>query len=344
MRTPPTTFSATAKPFSQAISAPRMRPSWRKCPFYPPFTVVDGHAHQGAVRPAGPQHPEEEDHSGVSLLPPPRQSWRGAVHFGQVSSLRFYHRRLVAYLLSDLSDQNAKDYSLLQNQRSSQNIGVVVGNMLSGCYKKGVELIDQFEEPFQSTFLTERFRISLLPSRTRLLLLPPSRVPSLRRTGRSSPLLLCDSPRPRGRRGEREAGAAAVRDGGVGRGESSAGPAQPGAQRALAAAAVRRVLLAVPQRQGGRRTRVRRPAAAAGPPLSRQIPVDERSPRGAHEDAGGHRAEEVHSAGVAAAEREGRREGRVRRRFSSSSARVTRRWRRVSRCVRCDAVTISSTR
>ena len=59
-------------------------------------------------------------------------------------------RRLVGYLLSDLSDQNAKDFSLLQNQRSSQNIGVVVGNMLSGCYKKGVELIDQYEEQFET--------------------------------------------------------------------------------------------------------------------------------------------------------------------------------------------------
>ncbi|KAK8804532.1 hypothetical protein WA588_004742 [Blastocystis sp. NMH] len=64
--------------------------------------------------------------------------------------------KLVGYLLSDLVDQDAKDYSLLQNQRSSQNIGVVVGNMLSGCYKKGVELIDQCEEQFESTFRIER--------------------------------------------------------------------------------------------------------------------------------------------------------------------------------------------
>ena len=167
------------------------------------------------------------------------------------SSPSFLYRRLVGYLLSDLSDQNAKDYSLLQNQRSSQNIGVVVGNMLSGCYKKGVELIDQYEEQFESTFLIERSHVSLLPHRFRLLLLHPSRVRPLRRPVCASPLLLRDHSRHRHHRGEREAGSPAVRDGGGGRGESRIGPAQPGPQRAVAPAAVQRVLLALLQRQGG---------------------------------------------------------------------------------------------
>lgn len=203
--------------------------------------------------------------------------------------------------------------------------------MLSGCYKKGVELIDQCEEQFESTFRIERLCFSPLSRRSRLLLLHPSRFPPLRRPLCATPHLLRDHPRHRHHRRECKAGASAVRDGGVGRGESRAGPAQPGAQRALASAAVQRVVFTLLQRQGGRRARLRRAAAAAGPQLPRQVSVDERAAGGAREDAGSHRAEEVYPAGIAAAEREGGFGDRLRRRFSSNSASATRRWRRVTR-------------
>ena len=52
-------------------------------------------------------------------------------------------------------NQSTKDYSSLQNQRSALNIGVVVGNLLSGLFKKGVELVNEFEESIQTSFVIE---------------------------------------------------------------------------------------------------------------------------------------------------------------------------------------------
>ena len=57
--------------------------------------------------------------------------------------------------MADLVDQSTKDYALLQNQRSSHNIGVVVGNMLGGLFKKGVDLVNEFEEQIQKSFVIE---------------------------------------------------------------------------------------------------------------------------------------------------------------------------------------------
>lgn len=45
--------------------------------------------------------------------------------------------------------------SLLKNQRSSMNIGVVVGNLLGSLFKKAVDLIEEAETALQSTFVNE---------------------------------------------------------------------------------------------------------------------------------------------------------------------------------------------
>lgn len=63
--------------------------------------------------------------------------------------------RLVTYLMAEMVDQNNKDFSLLQNQRSSLNIGVVVGNLLGNLFKKAVDLIIEYEEQIQTNFQNE---------------------------------------------------------------------------------------------------------------------------------------------------------------------------------------------
>lgn len=60
-------------------------------------------------------------------------------------------------MLKPLLDQSTKDLSLLKNQRSSVNIGVVIGNMLGGLFKKAVDLVEDVESQFQSTFVNESF-------------------------------------------------------------------------------------------------------------------------------------------------------------------------------------------
>ena len=52
-------------------------------------------------------------------------------------------------------DQNNKDFSLLQNQRSSLNIGVVVGNLLGNLFKKAVDLVNEYEEQIETNFVME---------------------------------------------------------------------------------------------------------------------------------------------------------------------------------------------
>ena len=109
----------------------------------------------GAV---GYEHSEKEDSSSVSVLFSSRQSWRRPFNFKQVIySYRFvfFTIRMANYLMADLVDQSTKDYALLQNQRSSHNIGVVVGNMLGGLFKKGVDLVNEFEEQIQKSFVIE---------------------------------------------------------------------------------------------------------------------------------------------------------------------------------------------
>lgn len=60
-------------------------------------------------------------------------------------------------MLKPLLDQSTKDLSLLKNQRSSVNIGVVIGNILGGLFKKAVDLVEEVESQFQSTFVNESF-------------------------------------------------------------------------------------------------------------------------------------------------------------------------------------------
>lgn len=50
-----------------------------------------------------------------------------------------------------------KDYQLLSHQRSSHNIGMLVGNTLGGMFKKAVELIESLEDQIMQCFTTERF-------------------------------------------------------------------------------------------------------------------------------------------------------------------------------------------
>lgn len=59
--------------------------------------------------------------------------------------------------MKPLLEQSEKDSSLLKNQRSSMNIGVVVGNLLGSLFKKAVDLIEEVESSFHSIFKNERF-------------------------------------------------------------------------------------------------------------------------------------------------------------------------------------------
>lgn len=52
-------------------------------------------------------------------------------------------------------DQNNKDFTLLQNQRSSVNIGVVVGNLIGNMFKKAVDLVNEYEEQIETSFVIE---------------------------------------------------------------------------------------------------------------------------------------------------------------------------------------------
>ena len=55
----------------------------------------------------------------------------------------------------EMVDQNNKDFALLQNQRSSLNIGVVVGNLLGNLFKKAVDLVNEYEEQIETNFVME---------------------------------------------------------------------------------------------------------------------------------------------------------------------------------------------
>ena len=57
--------------------------------------------------------------------------------------------------MAEVVDQNNKDFSLLQNQRSSLNIGVVVGNLLGNLFKKAVDLVNEYEEQIETNFVME---------------------------------------------------------------------------------------------------------------------------------------------------------------------------------------------
>lgn len=57
--------------------------------------------------------------------------------------------------MAEMVDQNNKDFSLLQNQRSSLNIGVVVGNLLGNLFKKAVDLVNEYEEQIETNFVME---------------------------------------------------------------------------------------------------------------------------------------------------------------------------------------------
>ena len=60
-------------------------------------------------------------------------------------------------MINPLAEQASKDLSLLKNQHSSMNIGVLIGNQLGSLFKHAVDLIEEVESQFTNAFTQESF-------------------------------------------------------------------------------------------------------------------------------------------------------------------------------------------